>query len=989
MSDDPGGGDPSGVRPTPARREYNLRTPRKVTFSRLGDLLSPDSSPESEKSEKPIKQSRRKPAQGRMCGCCKERVVGHDARTCPKRREQNFIASKRDISSNADNIFPRSLAYILDPEQISQEPLQNIRSDQKGQFLENSSSRRDEIPSEGWKHIENLHDFTGFFQQNLQITNFVPFSVQREFRHASLITLQVAEKDLSAERREQAWKLFLLLPAMLLRHTKQSGKAGRSERKRRFADFWSGRWDKLLEYSHKAWLQKSVSEENVFNNVIKHAQQGNLSRAFQLLQPQKHAPDSAVTIQKLKDLHPSPKGPSLHKPTTGPFEFKEISDEHLIEAIVSAKKKSAPGVTGWSFELLRFLLPQAGGSIQPLRWFAHSLLTNSAPSSVVEVLRVARLKALEKDDGNVRPIAIGDTLRRWVTRAICLSYKADWEKTLGVHQFAVGNKSGGEKMIRFIESFLQEDNSHTIVALDASNAFNTANRQKMMDELAIHYPMLLPFFWNWYGYPAPLWYFRENGLPFTIMSLEGIQQGDPAGPFLFSLGLRPTLLNIQSQQPEGLVAAYLDDISLGAPIDKIGEFTTVAVKLLGEYGLNMNFDKSKAWSTDWPDLPTDPPDIANLPTKIKRPKDGLMILGYPIGSSDFIRDKLDVILTDIEKGLEALTQLPNTQIALLLLRKCASVRAHYLARLLPLSNEVFRQAAERHDVAVQECACQVLGISKLSKSQHLQLSLPLRLGGFGLSALQIIGDAALYGSGGVTIPDVARREGIRLGLLHEEPRERRDEWRDERSGELIESVRLDDGDDGDDDDVTEPVVPSSLKELISNLPWVHNINVAYNSLCTHNELIDDENERSELPSVDSFFLSSFPHLQKKASDMIYSHITQDIHHNAPDIKPSDCARLLSCSGPGASGWLQAIPSCPDLQLSNADFKTATRLRVGLDFPSNHLSYMNSCFVCVLNIVCLYETFILHICSHGTTYSTIGGRLNTGRHLWHLLSIRKT
>ncbi|CEM34890.1 unnamed protein product [Vitrella brassicaformis CCMP3155] len=45
-------------------------------------------------------------------------------------------------------------------------------------------------------------------------------------------------------------------------------------------------------------------------------------------------------------------------------------------------------------------------------------------------------------------------------------------------------------------------------------------------------------------------------------------------------------------------------------------------------------------------------------------------------------------------------------------------------------------------------------------------------------------------------------------------------------------------------------------------------------------------------------------------------------------EPRDRARLRSCRGPGASGWLTTVPAHPGLRFTNEDFVTCCRLRIG-------------------------------------------------------------
>ena len=52
----------------------------------------------------------------------------------------------------------------------------------------------------------------------------------------------------------------------------------------------------------------------------------------------------------------------------------------------------------------------------------------------------------------------------------------------------------------------------------------------------------------------------------TVLSQEGVQQGDPLGPLLFCLTLQPVLNSLQCK----LKLGYLEDVTLG------GSFQTVA-----------------------------------------------------------------------------------------------------------------------------------------------------------------------------------------------------------------------------------------------------------------------------------------------------------------------------------------------------------------------------------------------------------------------------
>ena len=62
-----------------------------------------------------------------------------------------------------------------------------------------------------------------------------------------------------------------------------------------------------------------------------------------------------------------------------------------------------------------------------------------------------------------------------------------------------------------------------------------------------------------YGQSSPLLYFNGHNTC-IIESQEGVQQGDPLGPALFSLAIHPIICKAQEKSTTTTVLAYLDDI---------------------------------------------------------------------------------------------------------------------------------------------------------------------------------------------------------------------------------------------------------------------------------------------------------------------------------------------------------------------------------------------------------------------------------------------
>src|SRR2546425_508310 len=84
----------------------------------------------------------------------------------------------------------------------------------------------------------------------------------------------------------------------------------------------------------------------------------------------------------------------------------------------------------------------------------------------------------------------------------------------------------------------------------------------MMEAVATHSPGLLPLISYSYGTPSSLWLGEE-----ILTSDEGVQQGDPLGPLLFSL----TLHLLLSGHGDAFVCGYLDDVGMG---DKVSDLVS-------------------------------------------------------------------------------------------------------------------------------------------------------------------------------------------------------------------------------------------------------------------------------------------------------------------------------------------------------------------------------------------------------------------------------
>ena len=90
-------------------------------------------------------------------------------------------------------------------------------------------------------------------------------------------------------------------------------------------------------------------------------------------------------------------------------------------------------------------------------------------------LMVGLLSCVKKD-GGVRPIGIGETLRRIIGKSIAKVTGSNVQTAGGLLQTCTGLEAGIEATIHAMARTWQEENCEAVLLIDAENAFNSLNR---------------------------------------------------------------------------------------------------------------------------------------------------------------------------------------------------------------------------------------------------------------------------------------------------------------------------------------------------------------------------------------------------------------------------------------------------------------------------------------------------------------------------------
>ena len=134
---------------------------------------------------------------------------------------------------------------------------------------------------------------------------------------------------------------------------------------------------------------------------------------------------------------------------------------------------------------------------QSLAEIAKRLCTSFVDPQGLAPLLASRLIALDKCPG-VRPIGVGDTARRIITKAVLVIARYDIQDAAGSVQLCA------EASIHSFQSGFQDDDAESTLFVDASNAFNSINWMSAMLNIRHLCPSIATILINCYREPTVL-----------------------------------------------------------------------------------------------------------------------------------------------------------------------------------------------------------------------------------------------------------------------------------------------------------------------------------------------------------------------------------------------------------------------------------------------------------------------------------------------------
>ena len=554
-------------------------------------------------------------------------------------------------------------------------------------------------------------------------------------------------------------EMIMIMPALLLQKpTKKSKSAQHVQALKRRLILWTeGKLDldellregKAIQQRMKKSKHSKEHTEQVFVRLML---QGKVSAAMRWIGTNAaglcEATDEVIT--ELINKHPAGKQAEEASILNGPVDkveqviFEEIKGE-LIQAcakkIDGAAGPSGLDSDGWK----RILCSKQFGTksaelCESIAHMAIRLCTQYVDPNILKPFTACRLVPLDKKPG-VRPIGIGEVLRRIIGKAVMQVLKREMVTSTAPIQVCAGIPGGVEAAVHATRRIFEDQTTEAIILVDAENAFNSLNRSAALSNIKLTCPALATYIINSYRKPANLYIANSDKI---ILSEEGVTQGDNAAMGFYSCSTIPVIqtsaINSNSSLPTTTIGIkqvwYADDAAGGG---KIADLQLWWSNLCARGPLFGYYPKpSKTWVIVKPEHYE---AAKKAFPGLKITSDGHKYLGSFIGTNngmeEFVKGKVSNWCKDLKQLSEIASREP--QVAYSAFIYGLSKQWNYVCRTTPNISELLKPL--EHDITEYFIPAILDRVFSCTDILREVFSLPQRHGGLGISNMTEVSDA--------------------------------------------------------------------------------------------------------------------------------------------------------------------------------------------------------------------------------------------------------
>ena len=576
------------------------------------------------------------------------------------------------------------------------------------------------------------------------------------------MTRLISEWNNDSPLKSISLKALMVMPSLLLQKPSKTSKAKDhlTALERRLVLWNNGDIEELVHEAETIQNQllfkenrKSIAEisKSFRNFMIK----GEINSALKLLSDNMQngiLPLDTSTLNLLKEKHPPPEDPDpLYTLDDIPkkvhhIRFESITAESIKTAAAKTKGGSGPSgldAVGWR----RILTSKSFGKSNDdlctaLARMSKKLCSSTENSDSLEAFLACRLIPLDKNPG-LRPIGIGEVLRRIIGKTITAITKEEIKASVGSLQVCAGHEAGCEALVHAMKHiFENEESAEAVLLVDASNAFNSVNRKLFLHNINVICPVIATFVKNCYSCDSRL-FIAGGG---EIKSREGTTQGDPVAMAIYAIATIPLLLTLidfsVTKHLSTKTAAYADDITATGKLRSLRRWWDKLCEIGPKFGYHPN--PGKTWIITRDDLLPLAKEIFNG-TGVKITSEGQRHLGAAIGKASFktsfMQEKVDEWISEI-RVLSAIAR-TEPQSAYAAFISGYKHKISYTMRTIP---DIEEQLEMLDSIITTEFIPAITNGINCSTSQRKLMALPPKLGGLGIPIFTEIAKGELENS---------------------------------------------------------------------------------------------------------------------------------------------------------------------------------------------------------------------------------------------------
>ena len=547
-----------------------------------------------------------------------------------------------------------------------------------------------------------------------------------------------------------AMKAVMVMPALLLQkpHPRSKSRDHVSHLERRLQLWGNGKLKELLEEGCTIQLQLHRNpprrQEDTARVFAKLMMEGKVRAALRIVtgsygggslpldQVADPESDNSETVRDvLLKKHPPKQPPSvssLLEPESQPPEphpvMFEVIDGQLIRNTV-LKMDGAAGPSGldaaaWKRICTSFKTASAD-LCKSIASTARRLCSEYVDPTCISALVACRLIALDKCPG-VRPIGVGETVRRVIGKSIATALRSEIQQAAGPLQVCAGHLSGCEAAVHSMHRVFQSSISEGVILVDACNAFNSLNRETALRNIQHLSPPLAKILINTY---------RDNIQLFidgdTLLSQEGTTQGDPLAMAMYAIAITPLIRSLEDEETKQVW--FADDATAGGSLLGLRRWWDRLVERGPAYGYHPNPAKTcLVVKEEKVEMATE----VFQGTGISVTEEGKRHLGAAIGTQPFVEGYVMQRVSEWVNAIERLSTFAHTQphAAYAAFTHGLMSKWNYLLRTVPNIGDLLKPLEE---VIRRQFLTSLTGQNAFNDITRELLALPTRLGGLGIA----------------------------------------------------------------------------------------------------------------------------------------------------------------------------------------------------------------------------------------------------------------